>query len=293
MEGRLARAGLRIWVAGVLLFLFVPIGIICFYAFNSSNIQSWPIHGLSVKWFSVAWHDPAVRSALLLSVKAGLFATAIALVLGSAAAFGVHRFRFFGREAVSLLLVLPLSLPGIITGIALNSAFSFAGVGLSLLTIVIGHATFCIVVVYNNMLARLRRTAGSVYEAAADLGGHGLFVFRTITLPMLSTALISGALLAFALSFDEVIVTTFTAGAQNTLPLWIFGAIRLGQQLPEVNVVVTFVLLLTIIPVAIAARLTGGGGVARGAAAAPGGGAASYQEGEIEPEAVALSGNAP
>jgi putative spermidine/putrescine transport system permease protein len=267
-NGRLARIGLRIWVAGVLLFLFVPIATICLYAFNSSNIQTWPIHGLTTRWFSVAWHDPQVRAALLLSVKAGLFATVVSLVLGTAAAFGVQRFRFFGREAISLLLVLPLSLPGIITGIALNSAFNFAGIDLSLFTIVIGHATFCIVVVYNNVIARLRRTAGSVYEAAADLGGSGLFVFRTITVPVLSTALVSGALLAFALSFDEVIVTTFTAGAQNTLPLWIFGAIRLGQQLPEVNVVVTFVLVLTLIPVAIAARLTGGGGITRASAAA-------------------------
>jgi putative spermidine/putrescine transport system permease protein len=259
MGGRATRIGLRVWVGGVLAFLFLPIIIICVYAFNSSNVQSWPIRGFSTKWFPVAWDDPQVRAALLLSVKAGLAATAIALVLGSLAAFGVHRFRFFGREAVSLLLVLPLSLPGIITGIALNSAFHFAGVGLSLLTIVIGHATFCIVVVYNNVIAHLRRLPGSLTEAAADLGAHGFFSFRTITVPLLSTALVSGALLAFALSFDEVIVTTFTAGAQNTLPLWIFGAIRLGQDLPEVNVVVAGVLVLTIIPVGIAARLTGGG----------------------------------
>jgi len=263
MEGRLARAGLRIWVAGVLLFLFVPIAIICFYAFNSSNVQSWPIQGLSLKWFTVAWHDPQVRAAFVLSLKAGLFATAVALLLGSAAAFGVHRFRFFGREAVSLLLVLPLSLPGIITGIALNSAFNFSGIGLSLFTIIIGHATFCIVVVYNNVLARLRRTSGSLYEAAADLGAHGLFTFRTVTLPVMSTALISGALLAFALSFDEVIVTTFTAGANNTLPLWILGNIRLGQELPKVNVVVLIVLALTIIPVVIAQRLTHESGILR------------------------------
>jgi putative spermidine/putrescine transport system permease protein len=226
-------------------------------------VQSWPIHGLSVKWFSVAWHDPQVRSAFLLSLKAAAAATVISLLLGTAAAFGVHRFRFFGREAVSLLLVLPLSLPGIITGIALNSAFNFAGIRLALSTIIIGHATFCIVVVYNNVLARLRRVSGSLQEASADLGAHGFFAFRTITAPMLSTALISGALLAFALSFDEVIVTTFTAGAQNTLPLWIFGAIRLGQDLPEVNVVVVAVLLMTIVPIVIAARLTGGGGVTR------------------------------
>jgi putative spermidine/putrescine transport system permease protein len=263
IEGRLTRILLRVWVVLVLLFLFVPIALIVLYAFNKSNVQGWPPSGLSTKWITVAWQDSQVRSALLLSLKAGLLATAVALLLGSAAAFGVHRFHFFGREAVSLLLVLPLALPGIITGIALNSAFQWVGVNLSLLTIVIGHATFCIVVVYNNVIARLRRVSDSMYEAAADLGAHGFLTFRTITVPMLSTALLSGALLAFALSFDEVIVTTFTAGAQNTLPLWIFGAIRLGQQLPEVNVVVVFVLLLTVVPVAVAARLAGSGGVAR------------------------------
>ena len=268
MEGRAARIGLRLWTAGVLAFLFVPIAIIFLYAFNSSTIQTWPIHSFSTKWITVAWNDPQVHAALWLSVKAGLLATAVALVLGSAAAFGVHRFRFFGREAISLLLVLPIALPGIITGIALNSAFQYVGVNLSLLTIVIGHATFCIVVVYNNVLARLRRVSGSLYEASADLGAHGFFTFRTITLPTLQPAIISAALLPLALSFDEVIVTTFTAGAQNTLPLWIFGAIRLGQQLPEVNVVVGAVLLVTVIPVTIAARLTGGGGVTRSSAAA-------------------------
>jgi putative spermidine/putrescine transport system permease protein len=253
MRSRTSSVMLRVWVALVLLFLFVPIAIVILYAFNSSNVQSWPMKGLSTRWFSVAWHDPQVRSSLWLSVKAGLLATAVAIVLGSAAAFGVHKFRFFGREAVSLFLVLPLALPGIITGIALNSAFSFAGIDLSLLTIVIGHATFCIVVVYNNVIARLRRVSGSLVEASMDLGARPL----QTTLPSLSTALVSGALLAFALSFDEVIVTTFTAGAQNTLPLWIFGAIRLGQQLPEVNVVVLGVLVLTVIPVFISVRLTG------------------------------------
>jgi putative spermidine/putrescine transport system permease protein len=257
MSGRGSRLMLRVWVGLVLLFLFVPIAIVILYAFNSSNVQSWPMKGLSTRWFSVAWNDPQVRSSLWLSVKAGLLATAVAVVLGSAAAFGVHKFRFFGREAVSLFLVLPLALPGIITGIALNSAFSFAGIDLSLLTIVIGHATFCIVVVYNNVVARLRRVSGSLVEASMDLGARPWQTFRFITLPSLSTALVSGALLAFALSFDEVIVTTFTAGAQNTLPLWIFGAIRLGQQLPEVNVVVLGVLVLTVIPVFISARLTG------------------------------------
>ena len=268
VRSRMARWALAVWVALVLLFLFVPIVLILLYAFNRSTIQSWPIKGFSTRWFGRTWSDPQVRSALWLSVKAGLAATAVALVLGSAAAFAVHRFRFFGREAVSFLLVLPLALPGIITGMALNAFFRNFGVTLSLWTVIVGHATFCIVVVYNNVLARLRRTAGSFVEASMDLGADGWQTFRRITMPLLSTALVSGALLAFALSFDEVIVTTFTAGAQNTLPLWIFGAIRLGQQLPEVNVVVFFVVLLTIVPVVVAARLTGGGGGRAGSGAA-------------------------
>jgi putative spermidine/putrescine transport system permease protein len=261
------RLALRIWVALVLAFLFVPILIIMLFAFNTSTIQSWPIPGLTFKWFPETWNDPEVREGLFLSIRAGLIATAIALVLGSAASFAVHRFRFFGREVVSFVVVLPLALPGIITGMALNSFFNFNGINLSVWTIVIGHATFCIVIVYNNVIARLRRTSPSLIEASMDLGAHGWTTFRTVTFPLLSTALVAGALLAFALSFDEVIVTTFTSGAQNTLPLWIFGAIRLGQRLPEVNVVVFFIVLFTVVPVTIAARLTGGGGVTRASAA--------------------------
>jgi putative spermidine/putrescine transport system permease protein len=267
MEGFWTRLALRIWAALILLFLFVPIVLILVYAFNSSNIQSWPIPGLSTKWFGVAWNDLEIRSALDLSMRAGLTATGLALVLGSLAAFAVHRMTFFGRDVVSLLFVLPLALPGIVTGMALNSFFHFNGITLSIWTIVVGHTTFCIVVVYNNVLARLRRTQGSLIEAAMDLGANGFQTFRDITLPLIATSVVAGAMLAFALSFDEVIVTTFTAGAQNTLPIWIFGAVHRGQQLPEVNVVVSFVILVTIIPVIIAARLTGGSGIARTQAA--------------------------
>jgi len=263
VEGLWTRMALRAWAVLVLLFLFIPILLIFLYAFNTSNIESWPIAGLTTKWFLSTWDDPEVRTALGISVQAGLSATAIALVLGSCAAFAIHRMTFFGRDAVSLLLVLPLALPGIITGMALNAFYNFNGINLSLWTIVVGHTTFCIVVVYNNVLARLRRTQGSLVEAAMDLGANGLQTFRDITLPLISTAVVAGGMLAFALSFDEVIVTYFTAGAQNTLPLWIFGAIRLGQRLPEVNVVVSFVILVTIVPVVIAARLTGGSGAAR------------------------------
>jgi putative spermidine/putrescine transport system permease protein len=265
MESRGARLALRIWVGLVLAFLFVPIVLIVLYAFNRSNIETWPISGFSLHWFAVAWHDTQVRNAFLLSVKVGLLATALALLLGSAVAYALHHFRFFGRGAISLLLVLPLALPGIITGIALNSFFSFTGILLGTLTIVVGHTTFCIVVVFNNLIARLRRLPGSLTEASMDLGARGWQTLRYVTLPMAATAIISGALLAFALSFDEVIVTVFTAGAENTLPLWIFGAIRLGQQLPEVNAVVSAVIVLTIIPVIIAARIAGASAITRSA----------------------------
>jgi putative spermidine/putrescine transport system permease protein len=257
IRARLARAGLWLWVLGVLFFLFAPILTIILFGFDRSIIETWPIRHWTLSWYSVAWHDPQVRSAFVLSLKAAFAATALSLVLGSLAAFGVHRARFFGRDSISLLLILPLALPGIITGVALNSAFQWAGIQLSIWTVIVGHATFCIVVIYNNVIARLRRTSNTLLEASADLGATGVQTLRFVTLPTIATALVSGALLAFALSFDEVIVTTFTAGAQNTLPIWIFGAIRLGQQLPEVNVVVTMVVVLMFIPILIAARLTG------------------------------------
>jgi putative spermidine/putrescine transport system permease protein len=259
-------------VWAVLFFLFAPILTIVLFGFDKSNVETWPIKHWTLTWYSVAWHDQQVRSAFVLSIKAAVVATILALILGTLAAFGVHKAKFFGRDSISLLLILPLALPGIITGIALNSLFAFTGTQLGTLTIVVGHATFCIVVVFNNIIARLRRLPGSLAEASMDLGARGWQTLLRVTLPMTATALISGALLAFALSFDEVIVTVFTAGAQNTLPLWIFGAIRLGQQLPEVNAVVTVVIALTLIPVVIAARVAGAGAITRsahGAAAGP------------------------
>jgi putative spermidine/putrescine transport system permease protein len=263
MEGRAAKVGLGFWTFLVVLFLWLPLTIILVYAFNTSNIQSWPIPGFTLRWFRVAWEDQEARDALLLSLKAALAATGIALVLGTMAAVAVSRFRFFGRESLSFLLVLPIALPGVITGIALSSFYNFWGVQFSLWTIVIGHATFCVVIVYNNVVARMRRSSPSLVEASMDLGADGWQTFRFVTFPVLSTALISGALLAFALSFDEVIVTLFTAGAQNTLPIWILGKIRLGQQLPEVNAVVFVVIVLTAIPVVVAQRLTQESGLLR------------------------------
>src|SRR4051794_13799644 len=260
MESRGTRIGLGVWVALVLAFLYVPIAVICLYAFNESNVQSWPIAGYTTKWFAPALHNPDLQDALWLSLKAAAIATAVALVLGSAAAFGVHRFRFFGREMISFVLVLPIALPGIITGMALNSYFSqfaFWRDRFGLWTIVVGHATFCVVVVYNNVIARLRRTPGSLTEASMDLGGDGPTTFRRVTLPNMRTALIAGALLAFGLSFDEIVVTKYLAGTVLTLPLWIYGNIQRAFNRPIVNVVALVVLVLSMIPIYIAQRLTG------------------------------------
>jgi len=259
-ESRGVRVGMGIGTILVLAFLFIPILVIMLYAFNTSVAQTWPIPGFSTKWFSVAWHNPEVRSALWMSVKAGLGATAIALTLGSLAAFAIHRFHFFGREAVSFLLVLPLALPGIVTGMALNAAINFGGtifgLSFSLFTIILGHATFCIVVVYNNVIARLRRTAGSLTEASMDLGADGWQTFRHVTLPGLRTALLAGGLLAFALSFDEIIVTNFTSGNEITLPKWIFNNLRLPNARPQVNVVAFALVFISLIPVYVAQRLS-------------------------------------
>jgi putative spermidine/putrescine transport system permease protein len=250
------RFWMRIGAIASLAFLYIPLLVIVLYAFNSSVAQAWPIPGLSTRWFRVAWENREVRRALLTSGKAGLGATGIALVLGSLAAFAVHRFRFFGRETVSFLLVLPIALPGIVTGMALNSAINASGLTFSLWTVIVGHATFCIVVVYNNVLARLRRTPTSLTEASMDLGADGWQTFRYVIWPNIATALVAGGLLAFALSFDEIVVTNFTAGTQTTLPIWIFNNLRLPSRFPQINVVAMVVVLASFVPVYLAQRLT-------------------------------------
>jgi putative spermidine/putrescine transport system permease protein len=260
VESRLARWLLRGACGVTLLFIYFPLAVITVYAFNDSIAQAWPIENFTLRWFGKAFENEAVRNAFWLSVKAGLGATAIALLLGSLASLAVQRYRFFGRETISFLVVLPIALPGIVTGMALNATFNEVlepiGIEFGLFTIIVGHATFCIVVVYNNVIARLRRTATSLEEASADLGADTWQTFRFVLLPQLAPPLLAGALLAFALSFDEVIVTTFTAGSEQTLPLWIFANISRPNQLPIINVVAVGVILISIIPVYLAQRLT-------------------------------------
>jgi putative spermidine/putrescine transport system permease protein len=250
------RALLRIATGLTLAFLYAPLIVILVYAFNARRTATWPPPGFTFDWWTRAFHNHGVRSALWTSIQAGLGATAIALTLGTLAAFAVARYRFFGRESISFLVVLPIALPGIVTGMALNSTFTqVLGVDLTLFTIIVGHATFCIVVVYNNVIARLRRLGGSLEEASADLGAHTWQTFRYVTFPQMRSALIAGGLLAFALSFDEVIVTTFTAGNRETLPIWILSNLSRPNQLPVVNVVGVVVIALSIVPVYFAVRI--------------------------------------
>src|SRR5947209_15125494 len=260
IEPRGVQIGMRLLSGLVLAFLYIPLFVIVLYAFNPARSQSWPLPGLSLRWFVSTWNNQEVRTAFVTSIKAGLGATTIALILGSLAAFAVHRFKFFGREAVSFILILPLALPGIVTGMALNSTINLGGqlIGLSfsLWTIIIGHATFCVVVVYNNVIARLRRTSTSLVEASYDLGADGFQTFRYVILPSIRTALMAGGLLAFALSFDEIIVTNFTSGSEITLPKWIFNNLRLPNQRPVVNVVASILLVASLVPVYLAQRLT-------------------------------------
>jgi putative spermidine/putrescine transport system permease protein len=268
--GRLLRVAVGITLA----FIYIPLIVIAIYAFNKGITLKWPPESLSTKWFGEAIDNQDVKDAFVNSLKVGAVATAIALVLGTLASLGVGRHRFFGRETVSFLVVIPIALPGIVTAIALRNTFTEVfGITLGLFTVIVAHATFCIVVVYNNVIARLRRSPVSFEEASADLGADTWQTFRHITLPNLRTALVAGGLLAFALSFDEIIVTNFTIGAgEQTLPVWIFTQLTRGQQFPIVNVVALIVVLLSIIPVHLAHRLTReeGGATAGRAAKAEG-----------------------
>jgi putative spermidine/putrescine transport system permease protein len=254
---------LRGGVAITLAFIYIPLVVIAVYAFNGGTSLQWPPSSLTTTWFGQAIDNSGARDALVTSLKVGAVATGIALLLGSLASFAVARFRFFGRETISFLVVLPIALPGVVTGVALSNTFTqVLGVSLSLLTVIAGHATFCIVVVYNNVIARLRRVSGNLEEASADLGAHTWQTMRFVTLPSIQTALVAGGLLAFALSFDEIIVTNFTIGAgEQTLPIWIFSNLFRPHNLPIVNVVAVLVVLISIIPVYLAHRLTREAGV--------------------------------
>jgi putative spermidine/putrescine transport system permease protein len=253
----LARRTIAVLTGIVVIFLWAPILYAGLLAFNRA--KSTTFQGFTLKWWPEAYRDEAVRSALGGSILTALFATGLALILGTMLAFALHRFSFFGKNAISFIVVLPIALPGIITGIALNSAFRQLNIDFGFKTVIVAHATFCIVVVFNNVLARLRRLPTNLGEASADLGARPATTFRYVTIPMLASALGAGAILAFALSFDEIVVTTFTAGVNaKTLPQYIYDNFKRPNELPKVNVIVLVVLVLSIVPVYFAQRLSGG-----------------------------------
>ncbi|WP_026789451.1 ABC transporter permease [Pleomorphomonas oryzae] len=248
---------LKLSAIGGLIFLHWPLAIIVVYAFTTEDKSyQFPPPGLTLHWFSVAWARPDIWAALTLSFNVALVATGLALVLGTLAAAALSRAQFWGRDNVSLLLILPIALPGIITGIALRSAFNLMDLPYSVFTIVLGHATFCIVVVYNNAVARFRRLSPSLVEASFDLGADAFQTFRYVVLPNIGTALLAGGMLAFALSFDEVIVTTFTAGQQTTLPIWMLNELVRPRERPVTNVVAVLVMAVTFFPILAAYWLT-------------------------------------
>jgi putative spermidine/putrescine transport system permease protein len=257
-----ARWAMRVFMGAGLVFIYAPLMLVLINSFNGDRTFGWPPHDFTLRWWSAAWDNAGARDALWTSVKAGLGATAIALVLGTMVSFAVQRFKFFGRDTLSLLIVLPIALPGIVTGIALDSAWRSVveplGIGKGLFSVIVGHATFCVVTVYNNVLARLRRTGTNLEDASADLGATPAQTFRFVTFPLIRSALLAGGLLAFALSFDEIIVTTFTAGPGiTTLPIWIFNNLFRPNQAPVVNVVAAILIVLSVIPVWFAQRLAG------------------------------------
>ena len=260
MHSEKSTLGLRIAAWGGLVFLHFPILIIFLYAFNTEEAAfSFPPQGLTLKWFSVAFARPDVLEAIKLSLQIAAIATLIAMVLGTLASAALYRREFFGKQGVSLMLILPIALPGIITGIALLATFKTLGIEHGMFTIIVGHATFCVVIVYNNVIARLRRTSHSLIEASMDLGADGWQTFRYIIMPNLGSALLAGGMLAFALSFDEIIVTTFTAGHERTLPLWLLNQLSRPRDVPVTNVVAMLVMLVTMVPILGAYYLTRGG----------------------------------
>jgi putative spermidine/putrescine transport system permease protein len=256
---RSTKVLLRVLTALILAVIYVPLALVVVNSFNVNKTFAWPPRDLTLEWWKRAAESQGALEALWVSIRVGIAATVIALVLGTMIAFALQRFSFYGRDAVSLLVILPIALPGIVTGIALNNAFrTILGWQLGFMTIVVAHATFCIVTVFNNVIARLRRTGVALEQASADLGASAFTTFRLVTFPMLRSALLAGALLAFALSFDEIIVTTFTAGAQQqTLPIWIFNNLFRPNQAPIVNVIAAAMIMVSIVPVWLAQKLSG------------------------------------
>ena len=248
-----AGLGLRFGAIAGLLFLHIPLLLIILYAFTTEDKSyQFPPPGYTLKWFEIVLNRQDIWSAVALSMRIAIISTFFAIILGTLAAGALYKKSFFGKNSITILIILPIALPGIITGISLRSTFGVMGIPFSTWTIIIGHATFCMVVVYNNVVARLRRTSPNLIQASMDLGANNLQTFFYVILPNMGTAILAGGMLAFALSFDEVIVTTFTAGQQTTLPIWMLSELIRPRQRPITNVVAVFMMFITFIPIVFA-----------------------------------------
>tara|TARA_B110000003_G_scaffold4463_1_gene4792 strand:+ start:1284 stop:2114 length:831 start_codon:yes stop_codon:yes gene_type:complete len=251
-----AGLGLRFGAIAGLLFLHIPLLLIILYAFTTEDKSyQFPPPGYTLKWFEVVLNRQDIWNAVALSMRIAIISTFVAIILGTLAAGALFKKSFFGKNSITILIILPIALPGIITGISLRSTFGVMGIPFSTWTIIIGHATFCMVVVYNNVVARLRRTSPNLIQASMDLGANNLQTFFYVILPNMGTAILAGGMLAFALSFDEVIVTTFTAGQQTTLPIWMFSELIRPRQRPITNVVAVFIMFITFIPIVFASYM--------------------------------------
>ena len=257
---RTAKIGLIAVVGFVLAFMYIPLFVVIITSFNAQQLSSWPIEDFSLYWWEFAANYEPIRLALLNSVIVATAAMVIASILGTLVAFALNRYEFFGKSTVNLLVVLPIALPGVVTGVAFSNTYSNflspLGIDIGYFGLIVSHATFCIVMVFNNVFARLKRMNPSLQEASMDLGAGLWETFRLVTFPQFRSSFIAGALLAFALSFDEVYVTIFTAPpGVDTLPLWILKEMARPNQASVVNVVATVVILLSLIPVYISQRL--------------------------------------
>lgn len=251
------RTSLTVFTVVVLVVVYVPLALVLLNSFNSDNTFGWPPPGFTLHWWDLTFHSQGARDALWTSIRVACAATVVALLLGTLAAMALRNTRFFGRNVVSLLIIMPIALPGIVTGLAFQNGFrTILGIQLSIWTIVIAHATFCIVTVFNNVQARFQRLGTNFEQASMDLGAGRWTTFRLVTFPMLRSALLAGGLLSFGLSFDEIVVTTFTASSEDkTLPIWIFQNLFRPNQAPVVNVIAAVLVLVSAVPIYLAQRI--------------------------------------
>ncbi|MGR3315106.1 ABC transporter permease [Roseovarius indicus] len=255
-RGKIAADSVLVVVVSlVMAFLYVPIWILIIYSFNDNRTLTWPLTGFTTHWYEQLIRNEQLLTAIGNSFYVASCSTVLTLLVGVPAALALHRLRFPGKNVFRRLLLLPIALPGIVTGISMLNMFKMFGFNLSLETVILGHATALLAVVVTQVFARLQRLPKSLAEASSDLGANPLQTFIHVTLPNIRTALIGAGLLSFVLSFDEIPVTFFLTGRDNTLPMYIYSTMRRGVT-PEINAVGTIIVLMSLILIIISVVFT-------------------------------------